>query len=219
MKKNYIIILAFVLFALSCNQKTSGGDTNVREDKDSVKQEQITDVQKKQKPSVKDLEPFFVKQNTSSGTIIQAKEVNTEGNGIYCYFRLKNDKATGLRLRIQYWSEKYANADQYLFVVDGKSYTYIANRDKSGSGNDRVVESAVFYWFDNSMNKTDLAFVEKLADSKESSISLIDRATGETVTMLALTDSEKLIIRRTLDYYFALDGATIPKEGMVNIRG
>ena len=222
MRKILFILSVIVFVVIACNQPSKKDVIRTEAEEvmtDTIKEDGKTQEPQKKKYKPEDLEKYFTRQQTSSQLLIQPKGITSESNGIYCYFRLKGDRASGMRLRIQYWSEQYALADQYRFIVDGKYYTYIANRNKSDSGNSQIVDSAVFFWFDNDMKQNDLAFAEALADSEDSKVKLIDRATGETLATITLTESDKLSLRRTIDYYFALNGAVIPKEGMVNIRG
>lgn len=170
------------------------------------------------KLSVDDLSGLFSKQKTSTQVLVQAKGVSLDGNGIYCYFRMKGSKASGFRMRIQYWDEKYAEADLYKFDVDGNIYEYTANRNRSGAGSMQVSEGASFYWYDNSINKKDQAFLEAVSKGKTVKLNLIVKDSNKPVTTITLSSKEKENIGRTFDYYFALNGATIPKEGMVNIR-
>jgi len=165
-----------------------------------------------------DLSVYFTEDKSSGYTQIQAKSVPAGGNGVYCYFRLKGKKASGMRMHIQYWEDKYANVDYYSFNVDGKTYKYMANRNRSTLGDARVVQGSIFYWYDDSVNKTDQAFLEALGSSKNATISLIDRATNTAVGTITISEQVKKDIRRTFEYYFSLDGSLIPRAGMVNIR-
>ena len=121
-------------------------------------------------------------------------------------------------MRIQYWDSDYADADQYTFNVDGKKYTYIANRNRNTLGDARIVEGSTFYWYDDALNKKDQVFLEALGKSEKASVSLIDRATNKSVATITISGQVKKNITRTLEYYFALDGSLIPRQGMVNIR-
>lgn len=224
-----IIFIPF-LFALvsftACNQIKKENKEADNTSQDSIKTEKAgkTDTkepqQKKQtvKYSAEELAPYFTEQISGAQTLIQPNGIKHNTSGIYCYFRLKDKRATTLRFHIQYWAEKYSNVDSYTFDADGKTFNYIANRNESGSGDSRIAQSSSFYWYDNNVNKTDLTFLNAIANGKDVTVSLIDRATNIAVDVLTLSDEEKLNIRRTIDYYYALDGALIPRKGMVNIR-
>ncbi|NDW17536.1 hypothetical protein D0T53_01230 [Dysgonomonas sp. 216] len=218
MKKILVCLSALLFILSSCHHTQANKNTEKTNTADSVsaKVDSVMIIEEKT-PSAEDLETYFSKQKTGSGVFIQPNNIASNGDGVYCYFRLKNDKATALRLHIQYWN--YTEADQYVFNADGKSFTYIANKNQSGSANQQIVQSSVFYWFDNEMKKNDLEFVEALADAQKAQISLVDRGTGETLATIVLSESVKQTLRRTIDYYNALDGAIIPRKGMVNIRG
>ena len=206
----------------SCNQaRIENKDESLKETQDTIqemKKESLSQEKSVLKVSAADLAPFFKKQISGTQTLIQPKEVSQKTDGIYCYFRMKGAKATGFRFHIQFWSEKYANVDSYTFNSDGQIFSYIANHNNSGSGDSRIVQSSTFFWYDNAVNKTDLKFLEAIANGTNVTVSLIDRGTNETINTLIISDNEKASIRRTIDYYHALDGALIPKKGMVNIR-
>ena len=198
------------------NKSVTKQDNEVQ---DTIKQKKKTP--EKAKPTSKytkeELAPFFTEQESESQILVQPKGITSATNGIYCYFLIRNNRATGLRLHIQYWSENYANVHFYSYDVDGKNYSYIANRSKTGSSDPRFA-ATTFYWYDNDANRSDINFLNALVKGKNVTVKLIEKSTNEIVNTLTLSEEEKLGIQRTLDYYYALNGALIPKKGMVNIR-
>jgi len=214
MKKT--IIIPILLFLISCNQKQAAKIENNIDSVTVVAAEEA--VVEQPKEVTKDLSAYFDKVRNGSQTIVQPEGISDKSNTIYCYFRVKGAKASNLRMRIQYWDANFAEADQYVFNVDGKKYTYIANRNRNTLGGGQIVEGSTFYWYDDGLNKKDEAFLKTLGKSAKASVHLIDRATNETVATIAVTEQVKKTILRTLEYYFDLDGSLIPREGMVNIR-
>ncbi len=213
MKKIFVLILVPAFIA--CAPKTDSSDNK----KAGLNSDSLhTHVQEKVKPSAEELEQYFDRQKNASQVIVQAKGIPANGEGVYCYFRMKGERASKFRFRIQYWDAKYADADLYRFDVDGKTYEYMANNDKSPSGSSHIANNTIFYWYDKGINKEDQAFLEALAQSENATISLVDRAVDKSLGRIILSQKQKEDIGRTLDYYFALDGATIPRKGMVNIR-
>ncbi|MFR9165140.1 MAG: hypothetical protein ACLVKO_02505 [Dysgonomonas sp.] len=216
--KRYILFLLILFPLFSCNTAVKGPDKDKVETAASDSSKIKTDA-KGIIPSSESLKMYFNERKASNQVLVQPKNIAANGNGIYCYFTLSGNKATALRFRIQYWDEKYADVDQYQFVVDGKKYDYIANRDESGSHNTRIVDSSTtFYWYDDRVDKTDQNFLEAMARSKSAKLNLIDRAVNKVIGTIEITENQKSDIKRTLDYYFSLNGAAIPKKGMVNIR-
>lgn len=219
MKKIFFILCILTLFVTGCGQKSQTQETTKNENSEAEKKNTPQQKETNLKISAKELESYFRKEEISSQIMIYPKEIQGNADGVYCYFQLKNEKASKLRLRIQYWDEKYADVDQYIFEADGESFEYIANNNRTISGSGLVVKGSIFHWFDNGINKTDLSFIEAIAKANTTKINLIDRGLGKTIDTITLTDQQKESLKRTIDYYFALDGATIPRKGMVNIRG
>lgn len=112
--------------------------------------------------------------------------------------------ARNLRLRIQ-----YHGAATYKFTIDGKQYTYNANRSQNANDS-RFVENNSANWYDDTVKKDDLKFLEALASSKNARLSI----GGSVIEISNLT---KQNIQRTLDYFESMDGL-LPKTNMVNIR-
>ncbi|GAB6010952.1 hypothetical protein [Viscerimonas tarda] len=218
--KNLILISSLCFILVSCDQPKAGNAAASKGAQDTTGTAPNVPEQKKpvSEHSASELAPYFNEQVSGAQILVQAKGISRKTDGLYCYFRLKGKKATALRFHIQYWDEKYADVDSYTFNADGKKFNYIANRNESGSANSQIAQSSYFYWYDNGVNKTDLAFLEAVANGKNVILSLIDRGTNEAIGTLSLSEEEKLNIRRTIDYYYALDGAIIPRKGMVNIR-
>lgn len=214
MKK--LVFLFFVLSILitSCNKKNTKLTETIITDSlqtEQSKSEKTAD----NKPDKEKLKAFFKEQKKANQVLVEPKNKN---EALYCYFRIKNFKATGLRLRIQCWDGSCIDSDQFNIMVDGKKHTYMANRNKDANGSERIVENTTYYWYDNAVNQEDLKFLEVLANAKEASVKFIDRGTNKTVFLVVLTEEDRNSIRQTIDYYFSLDGAAIPKKGMVNIR-
>lgn len=215
MKK--ILIIPLLVLAFGCNPKQTADMENNTTDSVNVVVAADT-IAEQPEVADEDLSSYFDEVRNGSQTIVQPEGISDKSNTIYCYFRLKSKKASNFRMRIQYWDANFSEADQYTFNVDGKRYTYIANRNRNTLGDSRIVEGSTFYWYDDGINKKDESFLKALGKSKQATVHLIDRATNETVASIPVTAQVKKTILRTLEYYYALDGSLIPREGMVNIR-
>lgn len=216
--KKLVFVLAVSALGLSCTPSSSAKEQAENIEVNSVETVESEVIVKEDSVRVEDLSAYFVEEGKAGYKEVQAKSVSQTGNGVYCYFRLKGKKASNMRLHIQYWDDAYADVDYYKFVVDGTTYNYTANRDKNVVGNVASVQSSTFFWYDNNINKTDQKFLEALSESESASLSLIDRGTNTVVGTIVISEQVKKDIRRTLDYYFSLDGSLIPRAGMVNIR-
>lgn len=201
--KKIVYILA-LLSGLSACSRASKTDQNTQENttKDSVRiTEKVPDEKKEEKPTRKSLEKYF---SNEKGWIQIHNALSADQTGLYIYFQAPDDVARNLRLRIQ-----YHGAATYKFTIDGKQYTYNANRSQNANDS-RFVENNSANWYDDTVKKDDLKFLEALASSKNARLSI----GGSVIEISNLT---KQNIQRTLDYFESMDGL-LPKTNMVNIR-
>ena len=201
--KKIVYILA-LLSGLSACSRASKTDQNTHENttKDSVRiTEKVPDEKKEEKPTRESLEKYF---SNEKGWIQIHNALSADQTGLYIYFQAPDDVARNLRLRIQ-----YHGAATYKFTIDGKQYTYNANRSQNANDS-RFVENNSANWYDDTVKKDDLKFLEALASSKNARLSI----GGSVIEISNLT---KQNIQRTLDYLESMDGL-LPKTNMVNIR-
>lgn len=201
--KKIVYILA-LLSGLSACSRASKTDQNTHENitKDSVRiTEKVPDEKKEEKPTRESLEKYF---SNEKGWIQIHNALSADQIGLYIYFQAPDDVARNLRLRIQ-----YHGAATYKFTIDGKQYTYNANRSQNANDS-RFVENNSANWYDDTVKKDDLKFLEALASSKNARLSI----GGSVIEISNLT---KQNIQRTLDYFESMDGL-LPKTNMVNIR-
>lgn len=201
--KKIVYILA-LLSGLSACSRASKTDQNTHENttKDSVRiTEKVPDEKKEEKPTHESLEKYF---SNEKGWIQIHNALSADQTGLYIYFQAPDDVARNLRLRIQ-----YHGAATYKFTIDGKQYTYNANRSQNANDS-RFVENNSANWYDDTVKKDDLKFLEALASSKNARLSI----GGSVIEISNLT---KQNIQRTLDYFESMDGL-LPKTNMVNIR-
>lgn len=126
MKVLYIFISVLLCFS-SCNangEKTE--NKSVENIIDSVKIDLSKDTLIQSKDQVnQNLADYFIKD----GAWVQIKEaLSADQTGIYLYFQSEDEVARNLRLRIQ-----YANSSDFHFNIDGKKYSYKANRSQNSS--------------------------------------------------------------------------------------
>lgn len=195
--KKILFSIAILSIAFACNSTSTQDAAVVQEANDTTTTTLNTDTVSDVKPTGESLAKYF----SRDGDWVQAK--NTSDAGIYVYFQAPLDVARNLRLRIQ-----FSGISNYKLVVDGKHYTYKTNRSKDTDS--RFADGAV-NWYDNSVKREDLKFLEALVSSKSAYLTLSE---GKTIN---IGNDIKQSIKRTLDYYEALDGL-LPKSNMVNIR-
>lgn len=202
--KKIIYTLSLVSILIACN-RVSGGDAD--KSKEENKKDTVLSVKNTEeeiageKPTRASLEKYFI----NDGNWIQVRNaLSSDRTGLYIYFQAPDDVARNLRLRIQ-----YHGSSAYKFSIDGKQYTYKANRSQS-SNDSRFVESASTSWYDDGVKKDDLKFLEALASSQKAELNI-----GGSI--IGIDDQIKKNIRRTLDYFESMDGL-LPKSNMVNIR-
>ncbi|PXV58120.1 hypothetical protein CLV62_15115 [Dysgonomonas alginatilytica] len=200
--KKVIISLLILSVGFACNSAPTKDISVSESEKGTISTvEEKKDTIQKNKPSQESLAHYFDKE----GEWIQIKNaLSADQAGIYVYFQAPDDVARNLRVRIQ-----YGDASVYKFSIDGESYSYKANRSK-GSDN-RFVEGASFSWYDNDVKNKDLKFLQALSNGRNCQVILND---GSSFT---ISNETKTGIKRTLDYFEALDGL-LPKTNMVNIR-
>lgn len=198
MIKLYVYVFSLFVF-LSCNTNTKQLDNKKDSTDTIVSIQEVSDTEKDTKPSAESLSPYFV----HDGKWVQIKNALTsDQTGMYLYFESENGVAKNLRLRIQ-----YGNASNYIFNVGGTNYSYKANR--SQSSNAAFVDGGMT-WYDDTVKKDDLKFIETIIKSGKSVLSIGDN----TIT---ITNNTKQNLQKTLDYFEAQDGL-LPRSNKVNIR-
>lgn len=164
----------------------------------------------------KALEGDFDRQKEGNLEQVTPKHVAKDGQGIYCYFFLRNDKAISLKLHIQY--SDY-DADLFEIDADGEVMAFETNKTHTSASGMVIAEGATFRWYDKGINEADEEFIRSIENAEsvvlKFKVKKGDRLLGSTI--LAKKEVQSLV--NTIDYYKALDGAKIPKKGMVNIRG
>lgn len=164
----------------------------------------------------KALEGDFDRQKEGNLEQVTPKHVAKDGQGTYCYFFVRNDKAISLKLHIQY--SDY-DADLFEIEADGEVMQFETNKTHTTASGMVITEGATFKWYDKGINEADEEFIRSIENAESVTLKFKiqkgDRLLGST----QLTKKEVKSLVNTIDYYKSLDGAKIPKKGMVNIRG
>lgn len=212
MCKYVVLLLAFAM--LSCSKNVD--KNNQKEEENIVQAEPVQEVKPQSKYEIrKSLEGYFTRKGQGQLLQVLPKQVGQDGEGIYCYFVEKNNRVISLSLHIQYSSY---NADMYELIVAGDTLRYEANKTHSEGSNHIVAENTVFKWYDKMVNLEDEEFIRRAEQADKVLLVLKTKEKEDVITQIQLTKEECKSLVRTIDYYLALDGAKIPKKGMVNIR-
>lgn len=128
----------------------------------------------------------------------------TNQNAMFLYFSKKDgsDRASSLRLKIQYASEEsggYINIEKYRFDYDGKNYTFTPEKMKR----DRDDSNRGFEWSDNSVKGKTGKLIRALSTANDATI----RFLGKNGTKKReLDESEKDALYNVLEVYEAMGG-------------
>lgn len=217
MNKLILTTLFLVFLATSCIPRTPKG----KDGAETVEVEsQVNADAKSNKPKYKadireELQGLFTHQVSGKVEQVTPKHVSANGYGIYSYFFLRNKKAVSLKLHIQY--PDY-DADVYEIVADDKIMEYEVNKSYQAEGSAMVVENATFRWYDNAINLADEEFIRNIQDAESVTLNMKSKKGNRLLGSIKLTKKEITSLEQAIDYYKSLDGAKIPKKGMVNIR-
>lgn len=201
--KKVIISLAILFTGFACNSaqnKDAAGNSSENKDTITITEEKKDTIVEK-KSSKESLSQSF----TKDGEWIQIKNaLSVDQTGMYIYFQAPDDVARNLRMRIQ-----YGDQSTYKYTIDGESFIYKANRSKDSDN--RFAEGSSFNWYDSDVKNKDYKFLQALCNSQNAKVTLNDD------NSFIISNETKAGIKKTLDYFEALDGL-LPKTNMVNIR-
>lgn len=211
-KLPFIVLLSILL--LSCSNK-SNADEKKESEKEEVVSDKTEDSQPKSKYEIRQaLAKFFTRIDRGNAIQVIPSHVGKDGNGLYCYFLEKGKRIISLSLHIQY--AEY-NADFYELVLGDEVMKYESNKSQQSEINHVIAESTSFKWYDKMINEEDEAFLRKIGETGRATLRLY-KSSGESLTTIQLSKTECKALVDAIDYYIALNGAKIPKKGMVNIR-
>ncbi|WP_303208609.1 hypothetical protein [Bacteroides oleiciplenus] len=118
-------------------------------------------------------------------------------NGIYCYFQTNNDKASNLRLKIQYTADDWLFIRYYVFSIDGMVYEYRPDDIETDH------KSTIWEWADNQVTSFDQSLITALMMAKSAKIRYVGRQYNKD---RAITAQQLLSIKRTVQLYRAMGG-------------
>lgn len=159
---------------------------------------------KKDEAKIKELKPYFsIKKDefdTSGKQWVTPKGAPNyvNRNGVYCYFQEDSLSASNLRFRLQYNADEWLFIQKVIFLADGKAYEYYPENYQNDVGNGDIVE-----WFDDSANTQSLSIMEAIANAKTAKMKLVGK---QYHNIKVIPQTERLRIKRTLDYYRAKGG-------------
>lgn len=125
------------------------------------------------------------------------KPLYIDVNAIFCYFQTNNNKASNLRLKIQYTADDWLFIRSYKFSIDGMAFDYRPDDIK------RDNSSNIWEWADNQITAFDQSLITALMMAKSAKI----RYVGEQYHKdRNITSQQLLSIKRTVQLYRAMGG-------------
>lgn len=119
-------------------------------------------------------------------------------NGCYSYFQLNGDRASNMRLKLQYHGDNWLFFRLVQWNIDGWKYDFYPSDTKTDHNSD------VWEWFDLSANETGVSeIITKLATCSSAKYRLVGDTRSKTVTLTAKQIED---FKRTLDLYYAYNG-------------
>lgn len=216
MNKLLLASLLTIFFATSCYERAVKKDKSNEVPLQAVTE--VPQVKTKFKSDIRrELEGSFTHFKQDGVEEVSPKYLTSKKNGVYCYFFIRNKKALSLKLHIEY-SDYYA-ADLYELVANGETISYEANVKFSPESSLPVAESTDFQWYDKGINLSDEEFLRKTENATDAVLNFKIKDSDALLGSVKLTKEEFQSLLKTIEYYKSLDGAKIPKKGMVNIRG
>lgn len=119
-------------------------------------------------------------------------------NGIYCYFQTNNDRASNLRLKIQYTADDWLFIRYYIFSIDGMVFEYRPDDIETDH------KSTIWEWADNQVTMFDQSLINALMMAKSAKIRYVGKQYHKDRT---ITAQQLLSIKRTVQLYRAMGGA------------
>lgn len=118
-------------------------------------------------------------------------------NGIYCYFQTNKDRASNLRLKVQYAADDWLFIQYYIFSIDGMALEYRPDNIETDHN------STIWEWADNQVTSFDQSLITALMMAKSAKIRYVGRQYYKDRT---ITAQQLLSIKRTVQLYRAMGG-------------
>jgi hypothetical protein len=188
-----------VIFSNTDKKSTSNNDTITADSTEVKEPVSLIDSAK-----IKELKPYFneKKDEFKGVTWIEPKSrpKYTNMNGICTYFCVdKNGKPSNLRFLIQYYANDWLFINSYIFLIDGKTYTF-SNPDM-----ERDNDSKIWEWSDTAVSDNDEVYLilSAIKYAKEVKIRFNGRQYNKDKT---LTQKDIKAITQPIEYFEALGG-------------
>ena len=180
---------------------------SLRRDRDRkrLEKERLDSISKvENEKTIKDLSRYFTfKKDVFSNdgrTWVTPKDrpMYIDVNGIYCYFQTNDEKASNLRLKIQYAADDWLFIQSYKFSIDGMVFDYYPDNI------DRDNNSTIWEWADNQVTAFDQSLLTALMMAKNAKIRYIGRQYHKD---RVITAKQLKSIKRTVQLYRAMGGS------------
>lgn len=121
-------------------------------------------------------------------------------NGIYCYFKVENNKPGPLRFRVQYYADNWLFFSAIQFSIDDNAYQFIPMKTETDCGDGGMI----WEWFDESLSPSDKNLIYALSEAKSAKMKFLGKQYYDikTISKGQITD-----IIRALELYHAMGGS------------
>lgn len=218
MKKILFLILISVCI---CCTNTTQTKNNSREQfiKDSIAREQFIkdSIAREQfiKDSIKQVNEKIINNIQKHFTIKKDEFSNLswvtpksapkyrDSNGVYCYFKLEDNKASNFRFVFQHYDNDWLFIKELIFNIDGENISIAPNMERDCGYGGKIWEwcdENVDYGFNYNLNGD---FIKKIANAKNIKVKMNG---SQYYQIKQLSDKQINDIKNAYIYYIALGG-------------
>lgn len=132
----------------------------------------------------------------------------TNRNGIYCYFKLENGKASNFRFVYQYYADEWLFIKNMIFNIDGQNITIVPEDMDTDCGYGGKIWEWCDEYVDGGTSEYSIneKFIKSIAYANSVKVKMNGRQYYDTRT---LTSEQIKSIKDTYEYYLALGGKFI----------
>lgn len=203
--KNVLFLMVFLVVLVGCKQEKSNVSVDTSQQiTDSIFNEPSVYIEEVMIDStrIKELSPYFTfkKDEFENVTWVEPKDKPKyiDVNDIFCYFMTDGDKASNLRLKIQYAADDWLFIRKYKFSIDGMSFDYAPDDIKRDS------EQSIWEWSDNRITAYEQSLIDALVIANNAKIRFVGDKYNKDKN---ITSKQLLSIKRTVQLYRAMGGA------------
>lgn len=121
-------------------------------------------------------------------------------NGLYAYFNYKDEKTRpgDIYWTMQFYGDDWLFIKSYIFLIDGKQYSFVPGEVRTDSGNGGMV----WEWFNEQATPDAMVILRAISTSKTAKVRMLGSDYRKDVT---INEAQKLGIKRILMLHDALE--------------